>query len=102
MDLVMTIFASFVGIFSIWPYCSYASSVTVKIQHTAVATFQTHWYNFPLKLQKNIKIIIAFGQIIRKVDGYNLLNCDLEGFVKVKSEKILLSNKMYDIFSVII
>lgn len=84
----MTVFASFVGIFAILPYCYYASVVTLKIQHTAVATFESHWYDLPIHLQKNIKMIIAFGQVQRKVNGYDLLNCDLEGFMKVKLDDI--------------
>lgn len=83
----MTIFETTVGVLAVLPYSYFGSNITYKIQHTAVATFESRWYELPLKMQKNIKRVIEFGQIKRRVSGYSLFNCDLEGFIKVKTDK---------------
>lgn len=88
----MAIFAALVAIFSLLPFCYYASRITVKIQQTANSVFQSDWYGMPIGIQKNIKPIIAFAQIRRSVNGYGLLNSDLEGFLKVRNERISLKN----------
>lgn len=81
--MVMTIFAAAVAILAVLPYCYYGSQITARIQHTANDIFESQWYEFPVQLQKNLRMMIAFAQIRRTVNGYGLLNLDLEGFAKV-------------------
>lgn len=81
--MIMTIFAAAVAILAVLPYCYYGSRITARIQHTANDIFQSRWHEFPVELQKNLKMMIAFSQIRRTVNGYELLNLDLEGFAKV-------------------
>lgn len=82
--MVMTIFASAVAVLASLPYCYYGSRMEVRIRHMTDDIFESRWYELPVQLQKNLKLMITFAQIKRTVDGYGLLNLDLEGFVKVK------------------
>lgn len=79
----MAIFASLVAIFSLLPYCYFASRITFKIQNMSYVVFHCQWYELPVELQKNVQPIIACAQMKRTVHGYGLFNCDLEGFMKV-------------------
>lgn len=93
----MTIFASVVAVLAFLPYCYYASRITAKMYCMTDDIFESRWYEFPVELQKNLKIMIAFAQIRRTVNGYGLLNLDLEGFVKVlRNTNSFL--KMFNIF----
>lgn len=85
----MSIFASFVGVVSILPYCYYASRITVRMQQLSNVIFDSCWYKLPVRLQRNIQFMIKFAQVTRKVDGYILFSCDLECFVKVGSKFLL-------------
>lgn len=84
----MTIFASFVAVLSILPYCYYSSRIVLKIQRTADVAFESNWYELPLDMQKNIKPMIAFAQMKRTVNGFGLFNADLEGFMNVRKLNI--------------
>lgn len=82
--MVMVLFASATSILCVFPYCYYASKIVPRLQYFADIAFESLWYqNIPVYLQKHLVLIIAYAHIRRKIQGYGMFDCDLEGFMKV-------------------
>lgn len=75
-----------IGCSLVWPYlfCNYSSLVTDRTTFIGTVAYNMNWIDFPLKLQKNIVLIIRSSQDRVQFTGLNLVNCSLEVFGNVR------------------
>lgn len=71
------------SIMCIFPYCFYASQLSLDLEEIAIRAFHSKWYKHPVELQKYMTQIIAYAQIRRSVYGFGIFRCSLEVFMKV-------------------
>lgn len=70
----------------IWPYLFsyFATFVTNRISFIGDTAYNTNWFDYPTKLQEHFILIIARSQGNAHFTGFNLIQCTLENFAKVK------------------
>lgn len=103
MNFIMCIVCIIVSLLVTFPYCYTASIAFERIQSLNASVFNTIWYKLPVKYQHYIKMILMPSQNARELSGYNLINCSLEFFLKVKEwfgflQFVLWRNKQKFIF----
>lgn len=67
----------------VFPYCWFATILSMKLENVADDAYNALWYAHPYKTQMFTQQIIAYAQIRRSYHGYNIFGCSLEIFVKV-------------------
>lgn len=85
----------------IWPsyYCYFATIATEEILAVGDYTYNSKWYNYPVKLQKHVILIVARSHKRVHFSGLNLMYCTLEYFGKVKmSLKIDIKNMHFETY----
>lgn len=81
----------------IWPsyYCYYATIATEEILAVGDYTYNSKWYNYPVKLQKHVILIVARSHKRVHFSGLNLMYCTLEYFGKVRMSYKYMHFKTY-------
>lgn len=80
--VAMVVIMSILGIF---PFCFFGSALTTDLQSIGLNAYKLPWYCFHVSHQKNIKFLIKYGQTTRSIEGFGIMKCDLESFLKVKN-----------------
>lgn len=72
---------------TIWPsfYSYYATVATEQILTIGDATYNSNWFNYPVKMQKHVILIVARSQKRVLFSGLNLMYCTVEYFGKVSN-----------------
>lgn len=72
---------------TIWPsfYSYYATVATEQILTIGDATYNSNWFNYPVKMQKHVVLIVARSQKRVLFSGLNLMYCTVEYFGKVSN-----------------
>lgn len=74
-------FTTMVGLsLSAFIYCYYGSRITTKPTQLIQSIYGTPWYLLPVKRQREIYMMIIYGQIEIAYDGFGIVFCSLKTF----------------------
>lgn len=78
---LLTIFCSLA-----WPFllCLFATFATERIKSIDLTVYNGDWLNYPPHLHKHIVLIIAQSRTNIGFNGFQIFDCDLETFAKVR------------------
>lgn len=74
------------SLFSILPYCYFATKISYRFQANGLRIYQCMWYKMKMSQQRNLQFMIAYAQTVRHFKGFGILDCTLEMFMKVFSK----------------
>lgn len=68
-----------------WPvlHCYYASSITQRIEDTAVTAYSSKWFDLHIKLQKFVILMMIRSQEELHFTGWSIIYCTMETLGKV-------------------
>lgn len=72
-----------VPIFILFLLCYVGTEVSSKVTCVANSAYNMDWYNFPLKLQTFVLLIMIRGQEPFYLSGCGLMSCTLNNFLQV-------------------
>lgn len=65
--------------------CGSGSFLAMKFERVADAAYDIEWYNFPVKYQLNVLVIMQRAQMPFELTGMQLIVCSNETFKKVNT-----------------
>lgn len=81
---IEAIFCMFASGFWVFIYCLYATHMTTTLLSLGTVTFQSKWYNYPIKLRPYLILMIRRSQKSFYFNGFKIIRCDLESFATVR------------------
>lgn len=68
---------------SLYAFCHYGEHLTVRFNDVSLAIYRLSWYEFPLKIQKDLVLFIGAAQNGVFLRGYAGTTCTRDVFKKV-------------------
>lgn len=83
--MVISLFTFFCSLF--WPFvvCHIAKFTIDRISNIRYTVYASNWYELPAKHRKYLVLIIVRSQVLIRLTGFNLIDCDLKTFGKVSN-----------------
>lgn len=78
------------SVMGIFPFCFYGTTLTADLQMIGLSGYELPWYLLPRWQQRNVIFVIKYGQIQRSVEGFGIMKCNLETFLRVDSSILQL------------
>lgn len=74
----------YLTLFWMFLYCYIATRIAITFVWIGQAVHESYWYNYPVAVQQCLRLIIRRSQRPLKLNGLNIIQCNLEAFVSVR------------------
>lgn len=72
-----------VGVGWLYAFCHFGNEATESYKNVGIFINQLDWYEYPLKMQKDLQLMIAVSQNNIYIQGFGNTRCTREMFKKV-------------------
>lgn len=81
--IIQPIGATVLVILMMFVFCYFGNIVTVEATEVAFYAYQSYWYEYPLRMQWYVIMIMQQSQKPFYLKGFGLITCSLESFRRV-------------------
>lgn len=101
IHFIQSIVALIAGMLWSFVYCYFSTQMTIHTDQIRQMTYHAQWFNYPLRSQKKIILVLMRTQKSVKFTGCQLITATLETFLKVRRHLLELQfNAMIYILSI--
>lgn len=93
LNFYMVLMSLLVSGANLFLYCFYGNRSTNDYGQMALDLYESNWYTHPVGLQKFFKMIIANAQRPLYYDGFQIVQLNLETYLKVEENSICMLKK---------
>lgn len=65
-------------------YCYYATLISNSFDSINDIVYDSHWYTYPVSVQKPLMMMMGISQVPFKFDGLNMFECNIAKYGAVK------------------